>query len=49
MPTEQITITSGLADGSTIEGYVQFSHDRIGLGVSGSTLEVKFSVRARKH
>ena len=36
MPTEQITITSGLADGSTIEGYVQFSHDRIGLGVSGS-------------
>ena len=36
MPTEQITVTTGLADGSTIEAYYQFNHDQIGLGPSGS-------------
>ena len=36
MPTEQLTVTTGLGDGSTLEAYYQFSHDQIGLGVSGS-------------
>jgi hypothetical protein len=36
MPTEQLTVTTGLADGSTVEAYYQFGHDQIGLGASGS-------------
>ena len=36
MPTEQLSITTGLADGSTLEAYYQFSAEQIGLGVSGS-------------
>ncbi len=36
MPTEQLTVTTGLADGSTVEAYVQFSADQIGIGASGS-------------
>ncbi len=36
LPTEQITFTTGLADGSSIEAYYQFSHDRVGLDVAGS-------------
>ena len=36
LPTEQITLSTGLADGSSLEAYYQFSHDRVGLGVAGS-------------
>ena len=36
MPTEQLSITTGLGDGSTLEAYYQFSAEQIGLGVSGS-------------
>ena len=36
MPTEQLSITTGLVDGSTLEAYYQFSAEQIGLGVSGS-------------
>ena len=36
MPTEQITFSTGLGGGSTIEIYYQFSHDPVGLDVAGS-------------
>ena len=36
LPTEQLTFTTGLADGSSIEAYYQFSHDQVGLDVAGS-------------
>jgi len=36
VPTEQLTLSTGLADGSSVEAYVQFSHDRVGLDVAGS-------------
>jgi len=36
MPTEQVTFATGLGDGSSIEAYYQFSHERVGIDVAGS-------------
>ncbi len=36
MPIETLSIATGLPDGSALEAYYQFSHDRVKLGASGS-------------
>ena len=36
MPTEQVSISLGFEDGSGLEVYTQFSHDRLGLDPSGA-------------
>ncbi len=36
IPTEQVTITTALSDGSTLEGYYQFNHEQVKLGPKGS-------------